>query len=304
MSDGAIIWTTVYYSEDKTMSIITALFQAIGQALAWLLPISEWGHSSIFHDFSGRVTGACSTLTGVVHIGIAVGIIAALYKVFLTLAKQFFETFSDIFKKQLKTKPVSPSRKFMYMTLLSFVPMLLWLIPTGKNGLLFSLLHKTGYNATLLDDGIFFVLTGVLVLLSAKQLSLANNNKSVTVLSAVIVGIACVFLVPVSGLSLMAGVFAILLLFGVSKKPALRFALVMSVPVLLVMGIVELCIAVSASSVVSVIIGLIVSAAVSFFTVKAVMWLVNNNKIKYFGLYDLGIGAITAVIGIFELALK
>lgn len=286
------------------MSIITALFQAIGQALAWLLPISEWGHSSIFHDFSGRATGACSTLTGVVHIGIAVGIIAALYKVFLTLAKQFFETFSDLFKKQLKTKPVSPSRKFMYMTLLSFVPLILWVIPTGKNGFLFSLLHKTGYNGTLLDDGIFFVLTGVLVLLSAKQLSLSKNDKNVTVLSAVIAGVACVFLIPVSGLSLMAGVFAILLIFGVSKKLSLRYAFVMSVPVLLVMGIVELCIAVSASSIVSVIIGLVVSAVVSFFTVKAVMWIVNHNKIKYFGFYDLGIGVITAVIGIFELVLK
>lgn len=286
------------------MSIITALFQAIGQALAWLLPISEWGHSSIFHDFSGRATGACSTLTGVVHIGIAIGIIAALYKVFLTLAKQFFETFSDLFKKQLKTKPVSPSRKFMYMTLLSFVPLILWAIPTGKNGLLFSLLHKTGYNGTLLDDGIFFVLTGILVLLSAKQLSLSKNDKNVTVLSAVIAGVACVFLIPVSGLSLMAGIFAILLLFGVSKKLSLRYAFVMSVPVLLVMGIVELCIAVSASSIVSVIIGLVVSAVVSFFTVKAVMWIVNHNKIKYFGFYDLGIGVITAVIGIFELVLK
>lgn len=286
------------------MSIITALFQAIGQALTWLLPVSEWGHSSIFHDFSGRVTGACSTLTGVVHIGIAIGIVAALYKVFLILSKQFFETFSDMFKKQLKTKPVTPSRKFMYMTLLSFVPMILWLIPTGKNGLLFSVLHKTGYNSTLLDDGIFFILTGVLVLLSAKQLSLSKNNKNITVLSAVIVGIACVFLIPVSGLSLMAGVFAILMLFGVSKKLSLRYSLVMSVPVLLVMGIVELCTAVSASSIVAVIIGLIVSTVVSFFAVKAVMWIVNKNKIKYFGFYDLGIGAITAVIGIFELALK
>ncbi len=53
---------------EKIMSVLTAIFQAIGQAISWVLPISESGHSAIFHNFSGRFTNACSQLTGVVHI--------------------------------------------------------------------------------------------------------------------------------------------------------------------------------------------------------------------------------------------
>lgn len=286
------------------MSILTAIIQAVLQALSWVLPISEYGHSSLFHDFAGRTSGSCSAITGVIHIGIAIGIVIAFYKLFFSLSKEFFLTFRDLFKKELKGSAKAPARSFMYMTLISFVPMLLWLIPTGKNGFLFSLLRKTGYNGTLLDDGIFFVITGVLVLAAAKQLSLERNNKNVAVISAVIAGIACVVLVPVSGLSLVAGVFAVFMLLGVSKKLALRYSFVMSVPVLVVMGIVQICISVTPAGIAEIILGLVISAAVSFIAVKLLQWIINTHKLKFFGIYDIGIGVIAAVIGIFELILK
>ncbi|MDE6125052.1 MAG: undecaprenyl-diphosphate phosphatase, partial [Eubacterium sp.] len=74
------------------MSIITAIFQAIGQALTFIFPISESGHSAVFHDFSSRYSGSCSELTGLIHIGIAIGIIAAFYKVFISLIMEFVNT--------------------------------------------------------------------------------------------------------------------------------------------------------------------------------------------------------------------
>jgi undecaprenyl pyrophosphate phosphatase UppP len=61
------------------MSILTAIVQAILQAVTWILPISESGHSSIFHDFAGRVSDSCAAITGVIHIGIAIGIVICLY---------------------------------------------------------------------------------------------------------------------------------------------------------------------------------------------------------------------------------
>ncbi|MFR5876562.1 MAG: undecaprenyl-diphosphate phosphatase [Eubacterium sp.] len=286
------------------MSILTAIIQAVLQALSWILPISEYGHSSLFHDFAGRATGSCSAITGVIHIGIAIGILISSYKLFLTLSKEFFGTFKDLFRKQIKGSSKSPARSFMYMTLISFVPMILWLIPTGKNGFLFALLRKTGFNGTLLDDGIFFAITGLLVLAAAKQLSLARNNKNVSVLFAVVVGVLSIFLVPVSGLSLTAGIFAVLMLLGVSKKLSFRYSIVMSVPVLIVMGIAQICTAVISAGAVEIILGVIISAAVSFIAVKLLQWIINANKLKFFGIYDIGIGVIAIIIGIFELILK
>lgn len=258
----------------------------------------------MFHDFAGRTSGACSAITGIVHIGIAIGIIISLYKLFLIMSKEFALTFKDIFKKQLKGSAASPSRSFMYMSLLSFVPMLLWLIPCGKAGLLFNALSSTSHNGTLLDDGIMLIVTAVLVFLSARALTLSRNDKNINVVTALIVGFVCVLLLPVSGLSFTAGVFAVLMLMGVSKKLSFRYTFLLSVPVLIVKGIVELCISVTSANAVMIIVGIVVSAAVAFIFVKLFRWMLDAIDLKYFALYDASVGVIIAVIGIFELILK
>ena len=81
------------------MWILTAIFQAIGQAFTWVFPVSESGHSVIFHNFSGRFTNACSQLTGVIHIGIAIGLFIAFYKLFISLSKIFLQLGTIFFIK-------------------------------------------------------------------------------------------------------------------------------------------------------------------------------------------------------------
>ena len=286
------------------MSVLTAIIQAIFQAITYILPISETGHSALFHDFAGRFDSSAAAITGIVHIGIAIGIIIASYKLFLSMAKEFFGVFPDIFKKQLTSAPPKPARKFMYFTLLSFAPMIFWLIPFGEKGFLFSVLKSSGYNGTLFDEGIFFLVTGGLVLLSARQLKLSNNNKNINIPFALIIGFLSLIMVPVSGLSFLFGVFAVLMLFGVTKKIALRYSFVLSVPVLVVMGIIEICTAAEAASIVAAIIGLILSAAVSFVCVKLLKWIIKNEMLTYFAYYDFGIGVLALIIGIFELILR
>lgn len=285
------------------MSVITAIFQAIAQAFCRILPISESGHSGLFHNFAGRYSGACSALTGIVHIGVAIGIVLASYGLFLRLGKELFGTVKDLTHKKLKGSSQDPGRSFFYMLLISFLPMILWAVPTGK-GTVYSLLSKTGSNSSVIDEGIFLAITGVLVLLTVRQLQLARNNGNVSVLNAVVVGMASVFLVPISGLSLTAGVFAALMLFGVSKKLAYRYVLALSVPVLLVTGIVEICVAVTPAKAVTVILGLIFSVVAAFVATRLLKYIVEKNYLKYFGIYDLALGAIAFVIGVFQLILK
>lgn len=301
ISGQAIILTMQHFSEEQIMSVITAIFQAILQAIAWIFPISETGHSALFHSFADRADSTCSALTGVIHIGIAVGIVLAMYKTFMRLGKEFFGTFKDLAQKNLKGKK-NNSRHFMYMTLISFLPMILWLIPIGDS-FLFTMLTKTSHNTTLLDDGIFVALTGALLLIAHKQLSLDVNKKNVNVVCAVVIGFFSVLLVPLSGLSLVAGVISVLILFQVSKKLAFNYAFVMSVPVLFVMGIVQICIGTSAG-IAGGIIGFVISVIISFFAVKVFKYLFGKNQLNFFGIYDLGVGVIALVIGIFQLALN
>ena len=71
------------------MWILKAIFQAIAQAVTFILPVSESGHSAVFHNFAERYTNACSQLTGIIHIGIAIGLFLAFFKLFKKSVFQF-----------------------------------------------------------------------------------------------------------------------------------------------------------------------------------------------------------------------
>ena len=94
------------------MSVLTALIQAILQVLSTIFPISQTAHSSMFHDFSNRFASGQSTLTGFVHIGIAVGIFVAMYRLFIRLIGEFFMGFSDLKSKKIRENSKKPARAF------------------------------------------------------------------------------------------------------------------------------------------------------------------------------------------------
>lgn len=286
------------------MSILTSIIQAILQTICWIFPISESAHSSIYHDFSYNFLGAYSNITGAVHIGIAIGIVVAMYKYFLRLSVEFFGTGVDIFKKQLKRKETTQPRKLMYMTLLSFSPMLLWTIPVGKGRVLYSLLKSTQYNKTLLDDGLILAFLGLLLFITASFLQNRKDTKNITVLPAVVVGFISVLAVPVAGLSLIGCAFAVLTLFGVSRKISFRYGFILSVPVLIIMGIAEICTSFVKFAVLPVIIAVVISAVISFFAVKLFKFIVVKGYTKYFAIYDLTLGGIVAIVGVFELIFR
>lgn len=285
------------------MSILTAIFQAIGQALSWIFPISESGHSAIFHNFSGRFTNACSQLTGVIHIGIAVGIAIAIYKFLFKLAKSFFQGWNELFHKKLNLNKTTPVRSFVYMTILSFVPLIFYIIPTGRYGNLFMLMHKFSFDESLLTEGICFALTGGLIILTATRFD-KPVDKMPTYVQALIIGVTALLAIPTAGCSLVAGVFCACVLTGMNKSLALKYSLVMSVMVLIVAGVTELCIAVTSVSIISAVIALIVSAAVSFLSVRVLGNIIKKGFINYIAYYDFAIGALCAVIGIFQIILK
>lgn len=286
------------------MSVITSIIQAILQAIAWILPISESGHSAIFHDFAGRADGSVSALTGIIHIGIAIGIVVAMFKTFKTLSVQFATIGIDIAKKQFSLKRLKPSRQFLLMTLISFVPMLLWLIPIGENGFLFNVLRSSGYNKSLLDDGIFLALTGGMVFFASRQMSRSRNDNEVSVLNAVIVGILSIVLVPVSGLSLVGGIFSILIIMGVQKSLAFKYSMVISAPVLIVMGIIEICVSSVSAGVIQIILGIIFSVVSAFICVRLLKWVINKGYLMYISYYNLCLGLIIIIVGIVQLVVR
>lgn len=284
------------------MSILTAIFQAIAQALTWIFPVSESGHSAIFHDFAGRYSGACSKLTGIIHIGIAIGIFIALFPLFKKLFINFFGCAKELVKKELDIKNLSSVRQFMLMTIISLVPMLLYLIPVGKGVNIYQVFNRFSYNGTVLDEGVCLALTGVLLLFALTRINKVNPLPPV--FQALLLAAVAFLAVPTAGCSLVAGVFCVGVIIGMNRKTAVKYSLVMSFVYLIVKGIIEICVGVTAVSVVSIIIAVILSAAAAFFFVRLLMYVIKKKLLNYIAWYDIILGVLCVIIGIFELFIK
>lgn len=212
--------------------------------------------------------------------------------------------FSDLKSKKIRENSKKPAREFLYFAILSFLPLLFWLIPCGEKGTLYTVLALTQVNKTLLDDGIFIALLGGLLIAANINITREKNDRAIWVVPAISSGVLCVFSATVSGLSLIGVALCVLLLFGVRTKQALNFTFVLSFPVFLVTGIVEAVTNEVKADALSVIVGLVVSGALSFLAVKVFRILTIKKQLKYFGIYDISFGVIAAVIGIFQLILR
>lgn len=293
-------------SEGKILSIITAVFQAIGQALTFIFPISESGHSAIFHNFAARNSGEVSELTGLIHIGIALGIIMAFYKVFIRNFVEIVNSFREIFSKDLRMRRASNSRKFVYFILISFVPMLLYFLPVGKSKNLYQALHMLSYDGNLLSEGIAFLITATLLLFAS--LTMTKNKESrgnqlsvpIVALFAVLIFIA----LPVAGFSISAMIISAAALFNINKNIAFRYFISISVPILIVKGIIEIVICASYVTIITGIIAVVVSAAAAYFLSKLFKAVLSDKYLKYFSCYNYAIGAIAAVTGIIQFIIK
>lgn len=290
-------------SEVKTLSILTAIFQAIGQVITHIFPVSESGHSAIFHDFSSRFTGSCSELTGLVHIGIAVGVLAAFWKVFLRLVLEFVSTGKDIFTKKLDLKKTANSRKFMYYTFIPYIFMLAYLIPVGNSNI-YGVLHAYSYDGNLVSEGICFLIDAVLLLFASFKLKKNEKGSQLSLPAVLVVGCAAFFSIPVSGLSLCALVISILALFGTNPKIAFRYFVSLTVPILLVRGIIEIATCVSYVNIAAGIIGVVIAVALSYIASKLLLRVVKSNSLGYFSYYGFAIGGLTLIIGIIEIFVR
>ena len=288
------------------MSIITAIFQAIGQALTFIFPISESGHSAIFHNFAARNSGDVSELTGLIHIGIALGIIIAFYKVFLRNFVEIVNSVKEIFSKDLKFRRANNSRKFIYFALISFVPMLLYFIPFGKKGNLYQILHALSFDSNLLSEGIAFLVTATLLLFASMTMAKNKENRGnqLSVPIVVILAVLIFITLPIAGLSLSAVIISAAIICNINKNIAFRYFLSISVPILIVKGIIEIVVCTSRISVVAGVIAVVVAAAAAYLFSKLFKAVVRNMFLKYFSYYDYAIGVIVLVTGIVQFIIK
>lgn len=291
-------------SEEKTLSIITAIFQALGQALTFLLPVSESGHSAVFHEFASRNSGANSELTGLIHIGIAIGILAANYKIFLRLIVEFVNSYKEIFNKKLNLKTATNSRKFMYFTLVAYVPLLFYFIPVGTKGNVYQFLHSLSYDGNLLVEGIGFLISAAVLILAYFTLQKKQRGNQLSLFIAIILALAVFITLPVAGLSLCAMLISLAIICNINKNIAFRYFISISVPVLLVTGIIEIVKCVTYVNILTGAIGVAIAIISSFLISRLLRIAVSSKYIKYFSYYNAAIGIVITITGIVQIIIN
>ncbi len=283
------------------MGILKALILGIVQGITEFLPISSSGHLSIFRQLFNVEADSAGLFSAMLHIGTLVAILMMFYKPIYELFEELILCFKDIVlgKFTFNLSKMSATRRMLFMFVISCVPLLLLLIPTGKDTNLMDFVDIFSSDDSVLAEGICFMITGFMLILGATL----NNNykvkKNITPVIALVVGVAQLFAACFPGISRSGSTISAGLCCGVSKKNMIRYSFILSIPAVLASGLVEFKDAMESDVIVPVfplIIGVIVSAVVGIFAIKLLQILMKKDLFKYFGFYCLALGFITTIV--------
>ncbi len=289
--------------------ILQALLLGIIQGVTEFLPISSSGHMSLFRHFTGMNPEGAGLFSAMLHIGTLVAIFIVFYKPIYELFLEFFACLKDIFSRKFsfKLKDMSATRRMLMMFIVSCIPLLLLLIPVGNGKNLMDVVGVFGSDNSIKAEGICFMITGFLLLFGTYISESTKRFKKISPFSAVVIGIAQFLAACFPGISRSGSTVSAALCCRISKKNAVRYSFILSIPAVLASGLVEFKDAMEGTDIIpvsSLIVGVVASAVVGVFAIKLLQILIKKNWFKYFGYYCLALGFIVTVIGAVEVFIK
>lgn len=289
--------------------LLHALFLGIIQGLTEFLPISSSGHMSLFRHFTGMDPEGAGLFSAMLHIGTLIAVFIVFYKPIYELFCEFFLCIKDIFtgKFSFKLKNMSTTRRMLMMFVISCVPLLFLLIPVGDGKNLMDVVGVFGSDDSIKAEGLCFMVTGFLLLLGTYISDKTVRFKKVSPLSAVVIGIAQFFAACFPGISRSGSTVSAALCCKISKKNAVRYSFILSIPAVLTSGLVEFKDAMESTEIIpvsSLLVGVTASAVVGVLSINLLKMLVKKDRFKYFGYYCLALGFVVTVIGAAEVFVK
>ena len=283
------------------MEILKALLLGIVQGVTEFLPISSSGHLSLFRQLFNIETDTAGLFSAMLHIGTLVAILLMFYRPIYELFEEAVLCVKDIFsgKFTLNLKKMSATRRMLFMFVISCIPLLVLLIPTGKDTNLMDSVSVFSSDDSVLAEGICFMITGFLLVLGTTLNSNYKAKKDITPVTALIIGVAQFFAACFPGISRSGSTISAGLCLGVSKKNMIRYSFILSIPAVLASGLVEFKDAMETDVIVPVfplIVGVIASSVVGVFAIKLLQILMKKDLFRYFGFYCIALGFVTTII--------
>ena len=247
------------------VSLIEAIILSIIQGITEWFPVSSSGHLALMQQFFGFQN--------------------LPYDVFLHFAGIFAVLF--VFKREV-LKLLSFNRvSLKYISLLVIA-----LIPAGFVGFLLSdWIENLFSNMTYL--GIFFIFSGVVVYSTKFSIERKSdiNNKDAWFIG-LLQALAILPGISRSGMTISAGLFK-----GISKRAAIRFSFLMSIPLILGASALKAKDLILSNIDISIlIISFIITFLVSLITIKLLIRIIKSDKFYLFGIYNILLGIIILII--------
>ena len=269
------------------MSLWFAILQGVVQGLTEFLPVSSSGHLVLVQTLFGASTESNYMLFNVLlHFGTLLSVIVAFWKDIKELFVEFFGWVRDGFKIN-----GHPYRRFIVMLLITLIPMFAILPIESK--------LEAAFSSPLLV-GLMLLLTAALLYLSEKAPKKHKTEQNASWLDALIVGIGQMFAV-IPGLSRSGTTICTGLFRGFSREFAVRFAFIMSLPVVLGANILEIADVIQdpslmgETSIACYVVGIVVSMVSGLAAIRMVKFITNRGNFRPFVVYCTLVGTIAVV---------
>ncbi len=291
------------------MKILEAFILGVIQGITEFLPVSSSGHMSLFTHFAGIETQTAGLFSAMLHIGTLVAVLIVFYKPIYELFAEFLLIIKDIFSKKFtfNFNKMSATRRMLFMFVISCIPLLVLLIPVGNDKNIMDLVGVFGSDDSIKAEGICFMITGFVLLLGSFTSEKTKKFQKVTTSSALLIGVAQFFAACFPGISRSGSTVSTALCCRISRKDAVRYSFILSIPAVLASGLVEIKDAMEVVEYIpvpSLLVGVITSAVVGILGIKLLDILVKKNLFKYFGYYTLALGLVVSIIGTIEVFVK
>lgn len=308
------------------MSIWEAIIQGIIQGLTEFLPVSSSGHLSLAQHVlpstgSGEADVGNQALSLFLHFGTLFAVFIVYRDIIWKMILEFIQMCKDLVTKKFiwKLDKMNKERKMIIFLVVAsafaivlFLPVLGWLGLELADGeavkTVADLSEYFSNDSDIMVEGIFFVLTGILILMATVfNVSFGAKKKQsdgvLTLKNACAMGIGQCF-ASMPGLSRSGTTTTMGMLTGAEKNTALEFSFIMGIPTILAANLLEIkdtdWSTVSGSTLVAILVGVVVSAVVGVLAIKFLKWIVSNDKFQYFGYYCLVLGVIVIILGVIE----
>ena len=276
------------------MSILTAAFLGLVQGIAEFLPISSSGHLSIFQNLFGLEYAEGEHLLFDVLLHLATLIAVCLFY-WNDIGEMVKDTVSALSGRRSEGEEgrLKPSVRMVFLIIVATLPLFV-LLPF--NDYIEQLFYNTPFIAFAL------IVTGVLLYVSGKLTEGRKNEKTSSVVDALVVG-AAQAIATIPGLSRSGTTITVGLARGYRRQFAVKFSFLMSIPAVLGSVILTLIKAFRAgivwANLPAYLFGMIIAGIVGYFALVLLKKIVAAGSFSKFAYYCWGAGIVTLILSLF-----